>query len=185
MNSMWQRIAMIVVSAALVSCAASNGSSSRTPSASAPSGSGPILVVQDQIPFSTDAEVRKVIRSDCQLPNKLSHFIKEYASGYSSQILSDAAKAPKGAQLLTVEIYNVTGGGGGAWSGGKSVSIRGTLRQDGKIIGGFKGRRFSGGGMFGAYKGTCAIMGRCVKTLGRDVAEWLRHPSNNAMLGDI
>ncbi|MGH8550052.1 MAG: hypothetical protein ACRERU_15915 [Methylococcales bacterium] len=143
------------------------------------------MVIADEIPFSADASVRQEVRDECQLPGKLSQFIKEYASNYSSHLYSDSTKASKGAQILIVEIYDAMGGGGGAWSGGKSVSIRGTLEQDGQIIGSFKGRRFSGGGVFAGYKGTCSIMGRCVKALGRDVAEWLRHPSQNAVLGDM
>jgi len=38
--------------------------------------------------------------------------------------------------------------------------------------------------MFAGFKGTCSIMGRCVKALGRDVAEWLQSPSKGAVLGD-
>lgn len=45
------------------------------------------------------------------------------------------------------------------------------------------GAQASGGGMFGAYKGTCAILGRCVKTLGSDIAKWLQHPSRDSRLG--
>jgi hypothetical protein len=63
--------------------------------------------------------------------------------------------------------------------------IKGSLSQRGKMLGDFKARRYSGGGMFGGYKGTCAILGRCVKTLGRDVAEWLAHPASQAVLGDL
>ena len=34
-------------------------------------------------------------------------------------------------------------------------------------------------------RSACAILDRCVKTLGRDVAEWLAHPSPHAVLGDL
>lgn len=185
MDLSWRSSVLIVVLTALVSCATPNGKGSRKSTAPVRSGGGPVLVVQNRMPFSANAAVREAIRNECQLPKKLSHFTKEYAMNYTSRILSDATKAPKGAQILTVEIVSVVGGGGGTWSGGKSVSIQGILQQDGKTIGSFKGRRFSGGGLFGGYKGTCAIMGRCVKALGRDVAEWLRRPSQNAILGDL
>lgn len=179
------RLAMILGCLGLYSCAASNGSSSSVPAASVATGRGPALVIAEQIPFAEDAMIREEIRNECGLPAKLSQFIRENVSGYSSRIYSDSAEAPSEAQKLNVEIYDVSGGGGGAWSGGKSVSIRGTLEQNGKVIGSFKGRRYSGGGMFAGFKGTCSIMGRCVKALGQDVAEWLRHPSQNAMLGDL
>ena len=185
MTSNWQRLTVILVLATLSSCGGSKGVQPVEGAAPVVSGSGPVLVISDQIPFSPDAEVRQAVRDDCRLPVKLSQFIKQYAADYSSQIISDSGKAPKGTRVLIAEIYNVTGGGGGTWSGGKSVSVRGRLEQDGKIIGTFKGRRFSGGGVFGGYKGTCSIMGRCVKALGRDIAEWLRQPTNNAILGDM
>jgi hypothetical protein len=59
------------------------------------------------------------------------------------------------------------------------------LTKNGKKLGDFKARRYSGGGMFGGYKGTCAILGRCVRTLGSDVAKWLSHPKSKAMLGNL
>jgi hypothetical protein len=65
------------------------------------------------------------------------------------------------------------------------VLIKGSLAEKGKVLGDFNARRYSGGGMFGEYKGTCSILGRCVKTLGKDVAEWLAHPVSQAALGDL
>ena len=44
--------------------------------------------------------------------------------------------------------------------------------------------RGGGGGAFGGYKGTCAILGRCVQAIGKDVGGWLLAPSMNAKLGD-
>ena len=98
---------------------------------------------------------------------------------------TDLATVPANTEVLKVKIVEVMGGSGGAWSGGKFVSISGTLQKNGKILGDFKARRISGGGVFGGYKGTCSIMGRCVRTLGKDVAEWLQHhPAKNDVLGD-
>jgi hypothetical protein len=63
--------------------------------------------------------------------------------------------------------------------------VKGSLNQKGKMLGDFKARRYSGGGMFCGYKGTCAILGRCVKALGKDVVEWLAQPTSRAVLGDM
>ena len=41
-----------------------------------------------------------------------------------------------------------------------------------------------GGGAFGAFKGTCSIIGRCTKALGQDIATWLTAPTQNAEIGD-
>ena len=62
--------------------------------------------------------------------------------------------------------------------------MKGELYDRGKQIGSFRAKRFSGGGAFGAFKGTCAIIGRCTKTLGQDIATWLAAPTQNAELGD-
>jgi hypothetical protein len=89
------------------------------------------------------------------------------------------------AQIPTMEIEEVQGVAGGAWSGAKSVVGKGSLSQKGKLLGDFRARRYSDGGMFGGYKGTCAILGRCVKTLGKNVAEWLAQPTFQAVLGAL
>jgi hypothetical protein len=64
------------------------------------------------------------------------------------------------------------------------MSVKGELFDKGKQIGSFRATRFSGGGAFGGFKGTCAIIGRCSKTLGSDIAGWLGAPTQNAQLGD-
>ena len=43
----------------------------------------------------------------------------------------------------------------------------------------------AGGGAFGGYKGTCSILGRCIKTLGSDIAKWLANPTMDAKLGNV
>jgi len=58
------------------------------------------------------------------------------------------------------------------------------LKENGEVIGSFTGARYSGGGAFGGFKGTCAILGRCIETLGKDIATWLKDPTMNAMLGN-
>lgn len=75
-------------------------------------------------------------------------------------------------------------GTGGAWSGPKQIAIEGTLWDNGKVVGSFQAMRYSGGGAFGGYKGTCAILDTCAKELGQDVSKWLTEPSMNALLGD-
>lgn len=146
-------------------------------------GTGTLII--KPIAFRKDAYIRDAVRQECDLDGKLSKFIKENAAGQYANIVTDSDSSSADAQVLTVEIEEVQGAAGGAWSGTKDVMIKGSLSQKGKMLGDFKARRYSGGGMFGGYKGTCAILGRCVKTLGRDVAEWLTHPTSQAVLGDL
>jgi hypothetical protein len=55
----------------------------------------------------------------------------------------------------------------------KSVSIIAELFKDGKLVDTYTGNRNSSGGFGGGFKGSCAVLERCVNTLGKDVSEWL------------
>lgn len=146
-------------------------------------GTGTLII--KPIAFKNDAYIRDAVKQECDLDGKLAQFIKENAAGQYANIVTDSDTSSADAQVLTIEFEDVQGAAGGAWSGPKSVVIKGSLNQKGKMLGDFKARRYSGGGMFGGYKGTCAILGRCVKALGRDVGEWLAHPTSQAVLGDL
>ena len=41
------------------------------------------------------------------------------------------------------------------------------------------------GGAFAGYKGSCSVLGRTVKAMGKDVAQWLKAPTDEAALGDM
>lgn len=184
----WQRICILFVVASLAACSSMKSSQSPSSvaansSSSSSSGTGTLLI--QPVVYAADANVRQAVKNECQLPEKLSGFIRDYAEDQYANIETGLGAAPKNAQILKVEIIDTSGAGGGAWSGGKMVMIKGSLSQNGKALGDFKGRRFSGGGMWGQYKGTCAILGRCVKALGKDVANWLSDPDNGAVLGDM
>lgn len=170
-----------VVLLGLSGCASHGNKSSSQPIQT--SGTGTLVI--KPIAYKDDSYIRDAVKDECALDGKLSQFIKENAARQYASILTDTETGPADAQVLTVTIDEVQGAAGGAWSGPKIVTITGTLSENGRTLGDFKARRYSGGGMFGAYKGTCAILGRCVKTLGRDVAEWAAHPTAHAVLGDL
>jgi len=164
----------------LVAC-----TSGRQPRFVEKSGTG-ILVI-DEIVFAKKSAVRKAVRDECRLPEKLAEFIDEYAAEHYGHVLTntDLATVPANTEVLKVKYVEVLGGAGGVWSGGKYISIAGVLKKNEIILGDFKARRTCGGGMFGAYKGTCSIMKGCLKALGKDVAEWLQHhPEKNDVLGE-
>ena len=171
---------LFVLLAGLSGCASN---SNKPDQAIQHTGTGTLII--NPIAFKEDAYIRDAVKQECDLDGKLAQFIEQYAAGQYANIVTDSNTGSADAQVLTMEIEEVQGAAGGAWSGAKSVVIKGTLSQKGKVLGDFKARRYSGGGMFGGYKGTCAILGRCVKTLGRDVAEWLAHPTPQAVLGDL
>lgn len=134
--------------------------------------------------FNASSGANDNVKAECELPQKLSTFIKDNAKGSYDEVNVGDAAAGAG-RTLKIEFTNVLGVGGGAWSGPKSVTIQGTLTEGDKVIGTFLGRRTSTGGAFGGFKGTCAIIGRCVKTLGSDVGNWLKSPSMDGKLGEM
>ena len=142
------------------------------------------IKVASVIPISDAADVRDAVRKECDLGGKLSGFIKQFGSNYDLNIEQTTDTGSEQGKFLHVEIINVQGAGGGAWSGPKSVAIEGSLTENGKEVGTFHASRHSGGGAFSGFKSTCAIFGRDVKALGRDVAKWLKSPTMNASLGD-
>ncbi|WP_152555653.1 hypothetical protein [Methylomarinum vadi] len=174
---------LLVLLLALSGCVSNGGKPAQTTQALQPTGTGTLVI--KPIAFKKDLYIREAVRNECNLDGKLAQFIEDYTADQFATIITDGSKAPADAQVLTIEIDEVMGAAGGAWSGAKAIMITGEVSQNGKVLGDFRARRYSGGGMFAAYKGTCSILGRCTKALGRDVAEWLRHPMPKAALGDL
>ena len=141
------------------------------------------LNLQKRAPYEKDLPVPTAVKAECALETKIPEFVEEAAKGNFDTINMIDMPSANG-KHLSMKITGITGLGGGAWSGPKHITIDGTLTENGKVVGTFQATRYSGGGAFGGYKGTCSILGRCAKALGKDVANWLEQPSMNARLGD-
>ncbi len=179
---------MILASAATMAVLLGCGASNPTRTAvSAEAMKSPVAIV-DAVPYAANSGVTTAVMAECLINRQLPEFIESYASGYDIAVVRDSKKATQkskvSGKILELEFSQVYGMGGGAWSGAKSVTVTGTLKENGKTVGSFVGTRVSGGGAFGGYKGTCSILGRCVKALGDDIARWMKAPTMNARLGD-
>jgi hypothetical protein len=148
-------------------------------SASAPASTGSIKVLRT-VPFAEEARVPQRVQDECDLQTKVPAFLSKYAADVE---LVDGELGNTG-RVLELRIGNVHAPGGGAFSGPKWMTVTGVLRENGREVARFSAKRFSGGGMFGSYKGTCAIIGRCARTIGKDIASWLRNPRDGIQLGD-
>lgn len=148
-----------------------------------PASAGGKITIPPTATIDPNASVNAKVRDECVPDARVIELLKEQlkAAGYEV----DVAKQASGGKSLQLSIMNVTGVGGGAWSGPKSMTVSGKLLQDGKVIGSFNGRRTSGGGAFGGYKGTCSILGRCAKALAKDITVWLENPTMDARLGEM
>ncbi len=140
--------------------------------------------VLSPIPFVEGSGASSDVKASCTLDTRLPTFIEKFAKrGVKVVIGPESADGIEG-KVLHIEITHVLGAGGGAWSGAKSVTVRGELIENGEVIGSFTAARYSGGGAFGGFKGTCAILGRCIEAIGKDIAAWLKDPTMHAMLGN-
>lgn len=74
---------------------------------------------------------------------------------------------------LKLTIVNAHSGGNAFLGHSKSVSVEAELYKDGKLLDTYAGMRNSNGGIGGGFKGSCAVLERCVHTLGKDVGKWL------------
>jgi len=150
--------------------------------ASPPDAAADTTRILRSIPFAANAAVPAAVRDQCELQTKVPEFIAQSAG--SSVELVDGALDRKKGRVLELEITEVHAPGGGGFSGPKWLTVKGELYDKGKQIGSFRAKRFSTGGAFGGFKGTCAIIGRCTKAVGGDIASWLGSPTPNAELGD-
>ena len=150
--------------------------------AAMPAAAAETTKIQRSIPFAANASVPAAVRDQCELQTKVPEFIAQSAG--SSVELVDGALDRKKGRVLALEITEVHAPGGGGFSGPKWMTVKGELYDKGKQIGSFRAKRYSTGGAFGGFKGTCAIIGRCTKAVGGDIASWLSSPTQNAELGD-
>lgn len=146
----------------------------------APAGAAGVKVLRT-IPFAEGSGASEKVKDECQLQTRVPEFLSKYSSDVE---LVEAGGAANTGRVLKLSISQVIASGGGAYSGSKMVTVEGTLLENGKAIGSFTATRHSGGGVFGGYKGTCSIVARCAKAIGRDIANWLENPEDGARLGD-
>ena len=143
------------------------------------------IKVKHSIPFNKGARIAANIRKECDLQDKLSKFITAYSVGEGIGVIRKSRVSRKGkGKNLVVSITEAVSSGNAFIGHRKFASIKGTLYNNGKKKGSFTATRISGGGAFGGFKGSCDVLGRTVKVLGRDVSLWLSNPVDGAHLGN-
>jgi hypothetical protein len=134
------------------------------------------IALDRSIAYAEPQSVPTRVREGCGLETRIPRYVEEYAA--SAQI--EAA----GSRRLALRIEEVHAPGGGMWTGPKWIELGGELRAAGRVVASFRARRASLGGPFAPFLDTCAILNRCARALGRDVAAWLADPTPDARLGD-
>ena len=145
-----------------------------------------VVNVPTVVPFAQDAVIAGAVKRECQLGEKLSNYISEYGKENGVTVTQVAQTTPDSSgRSLVLEISDSMAGGNAFVGHHTYTTAKGKLYQDGAEIGNFIGRRNSMGGAFGGFKGNCSVLGRTVKALGKDIAEWLTQPGKDGMLGDL
>ncbi len=144
------------------------------------------IKVISSTPYQEGHDIRNKIINECtNLGSKLAKFTKSYSSkkGIDIELVDSLDTSDKG-KVLKLEISDAVSQGNAFIGHRKFVEIRGSLWKDGKKVASFDGQRSSGGGFGAGYKSSCAVLGRCVKTLGKDISAWLENPQDGASIGE-
>ena len=116
------------------------------------------------------------IRNECtELGSQFTASTKKFMEkgGYSVGLSPNMSKVEDG-KFLKLTILTAQSGGNAFIGHRKSVSIEAELFKDGKLVDSYEATRNSGGGFAGGFKGSCSVLARCVTTLGKDVAKWMK-----------
>ena len=143
--------------------------------------SGQTIYIKNIIPYANGNRIAQNIKAECTIDQQLAEFIKKSAMDQGLKVEYKNNAGSSDLQLI-VEITDAVSQGGAFRGHNKFVTISGNLVKGNKSYGSFKAARVSGGGFWGAYKGSCAVLGRTVETLGKDVATWLYSPIDGARL---
>lgn len=134
------------------------------------------LTINQTVTYYDEKLIQPNIRNECtnlgnQFSTSTSNALQK--SGWSVVKQPSLDTSAPGINLK-LTIINAHSGGNAFIGHSKSVSIEAELYKDGKLINTFAGARNSSGGFGGGFKGSCAILERCVNTLGKDVDGWLK-----------
>ena len=133
------------------------------------------FLVQVPAVYDAAAPVTESVRRECGIESLIgNHVFMQVSAVFPKALQVQNPGKGEREKYLMLTVLAVQGVGGGAWSGGKSITIRADLLQDGKIVATKVLNRGSRGGAFGGFSGTCQIMERVAGALGRDTAAWLR-----------
>ena len=137
------------------------------------------MTIAHTAPYSPGIEVRQAIRKECDLERRVADEIASETRGrFSAMKRAPVASADNPGLALDLKIIRVEGGPGGA-SGNKTLTVAGTLYDDGKVAGSFTATRQTRHG-----SRTCRMLWENIGEIAEDVSRWIVAPTLDAYLGD-
>jgi hypothetical protein len=142
---------------------------------SASSAQGSAIQLVRDVPFAHEGQIADNIVQECLgVGTKLSHYLHLFATQQGVEIeVVEEVRPSAGGRVLVVEITDAISKGAGGLGHAKSMTARAQLYANGQLRHSEEFVRRSGGGMFGRWKSSCSVLGRCSKALGKDIAVWL------------
>jgi hypothetical protein len=134
------------------------------------------------IKFQNEDLIERAIVTDCDLPNVQ---LAELQRAASEERVPLAAQSGDAGRTLEIQIVNAVAGGNAFVGHQKGVTLTGKLFENDREVASFSAMRSSGGGAFGGFKGSCAVLNRCAETLAKDITAWLGNPTTGARLGEL
>lgn len=119
--------------------------------------------------------VAENIKNECKLAESQTEYVLQALEAEGVEAKAAAKdEVPRSGRYLQVRIASAISSGNAFLGHHKQVSTTVHLFENGKEIAQETFSRSSGGGFFGGYKSSCSVLRRCTKTLGKDIATWVK-----------
>ena len=136
------------------------------------------VLLETPVTYDPNAGVARPVREQCDieglLAKRVGAALAKRARMADATVAAGAAAA--GTPVLRLTITHVLGVGGGAWSGPKAITLRAELLDGKTVTRQQKVNRWSMGGFWGGFKGTCSILDRTATRLAKDLTQWSYDP---------
>ncbi|MEN0038216.1 MAG: hypothetical protein AAGC78_14165 [Cellvibrio sp.] len=140
----------------------------------APTAFAADITINQTVKYHDEKIIATKIKSECvNLGPKLVASTEAAVQQNGWSVIKKDVVDGAGGVSLKLTIANAHSSGNAFIGHHKSVAIIAELFKDGKLVDTYTGERSSSGGFGAGFKGSCAVLERCVNTLGKDVSEWL------------
>lgn len=128
--------------------------------------------ISPDVPYENKDNIAERIINECTAIGKvMSENAVKAGEGKGVKFVASEDFA-KQDEYVKVEIVSATSAGSAMIGHWKGIAVSAEFYRKGKLVDKTKLERHSTGGMFGGFKGSCAVLNRTATTLGKDIAAW-------------
>ena len=139
------------------------------------------IVISSEAPYRDTSYIKDNVLNECtNLGKKFSLSTKKYLENNGWQVkLHPEPYKSDGDYRMELMIDTVHSGGNAFIGHSKEVTMTVNLYKGNELLDNLSKARRSGGGFGGGFKSSCAVLERCLNTLGKDVSKWVRKKKLN------